>query len=121
MAGVKITCAPLHCAQHMLLCCALRLAPPFAPSRTLSRAAVLCVWIQVEHLSARQADRADRLPQRGDDLDDPIGGHVLRLARDVVEGLREQRVAGEDGDIVAVQLVVRRLAAPEVVVVHRRQ
>mmetsp|Transcript_31563 Transcript_31563/g.77813 ORF Transcript_31563/g.77813 Transcript_31563/m.77813 type:complete len:325 (+) Transcript_31563:442-1416(+) len=81
----------------------------------------LALRLQVEHLSARQADRADRLPQRGDDLDDPIGGHVLRLARDVVEGLREQRVAGEDGDIVAVQLVVRRLAAPEVVVVHRRQ
>ena len=44
-----------------------------------------------------------------------------RIAQREAEGLGEQRVAGEDGDVLAEADVRARLPAPEVVVVERRQ
>ena len=66
---------------------------------------------------ARDARRGGQLGDRGQEA-----GRVAGLAReDVPERLGVEPVAGQDRDVLAVDLVVRRAAAAQVVVVHRRE
>ena len=76
---------------------------------------------KIEHLPACHAADAGRARQRSDQRDPHLGVGVNRLARHDVEGQRQQRVAGEDRGRLVEGLVHGRLAAAQVVIVHRRQ
>ena len=95
--------------------------PSVAPARMapLLRAARKSA-LEVDGLAA---DHAVHTGRRADFLHDAQKSRRVRvlLARDDLEGERQQRIAGEHGHAVAVDLVVRQLAAAVVVVVHRRQ
>ena len=76
---------------------------------------------QIEALPARHAAETGSTRQRLHQLD-PHRRIGMRFGpRCDVEGERQQTVAGEDGGRVVERLVHRRLAAAEIVIVHRRQ
>jgi hypothetical protein len=71
---------------------------------------------QVHGLAPGEADGADGLAQAADDLDHALGRDARLEARlgAVLERRGEERVARKDGQVLAVQHVVGRLAAPQV-------
>ena len=80
-----------------------------------------CLGLEVERLAAGHAAapaaRARPAPARPR----RAGSDRSRAIGDDVEGQRQQRVAGQDGGRLVEGLVHGRLAAAQIVVVHRRQ
>ena len=72
------------------------------PSQLVQGGISLGLALEVHHLSSGQADVADGLAQPADDVEDAVGGDVLGIASHVLEGGREEGVAGEDGDVLSV-------------------
>jgi len=72
----------------------------------------------VHHLPGDESLGADGARELAEGADDARRGGTNGGAGDVLEGECEERVAGEDRDVLAEHLVVGRLAAAEVVVVH---
>ncbi len=77
--------------------------------------------LDVEHLSADHAAEAGGAGKAEAQRDADLGVPMGRGIGENVEGQRQQPVAGENGGRLVEGLVRRRPAAPEVVVVHRRQ
>ena len=103
-------------------------APVFiACSVTISLSLKACLLVEaafggeIVHLSAGHAADAGGARQRRDQRDAHLGvGMDLRPGQNV-EGQSQQRVAGQDRGRLVEFLVHGRLAAPQVVIVHRRQ
>ena len=75
---------------------------------------------QIRHLSADELQRAARMCEFNDEVPVRIARPALGLRGDL-KRLRQQRVARQHGNAFAENFVVGRLAAAEIVVVHRRQ
>ena len=95
-----------------------------AGARASSASIVRALRLEVHHLAADEAGRAAGLAEDRRGREPPAqprrvqpGGHLGQQ----VEGPRQQRVAGQDRDRLAEDLVRGRLAAAQVVVVHGRQ
>ena len=84
---------------------------------------VFVFGLDIEHLTAHHPHVAGAIGQflNQPDLARRVAAlHQIRTAAEI-ERHRQQRVAGQDRHRFAIDLVIRRLPAPEVVVVHRRQ
>ena len=75
---------------------------------------------EVERLPAHHASGSDAPRHLRDRPDDPVGRHPgdLRVPRKQLEGERVQRVAGQQGDGVAVEDVTRGAAPPGGRIIH---
>ena len=74
--------------------------------------------LDVDHLAGDESLGADGSREFAEGADDARRGGTDGGAGDVLEGECEERVAGEDSDVLPEDLVVGRLTAAEVVVVH---
>ena len=71
-------------------------------------------------MAGNQLERSGSMSKLGDE--DPVGISIGRLGfRENLEGLRQQRVAGQHRDPIAEDFVTSRLSASEVIVIHRRK
>lgn len=77
--------------------------------------------LQIHHLPARQPIGAHRGTQAAHDLHHALGRHAFGVRGHVLEGGGQQRVARQDGHVLAVEHVVSGLAAAQLVVVHGGQ
>mmetsp|Transcript_38678 Transcript_38678/g.121161 ORF Transcript_38678/g.121161 Transcript_38678/m.121161 type:complete len:397 (+) Transcript_38678:293-1483(+) len=93
------------------------------PAEVVQAHALLALALEVHDLPAGEAQRPHAGRKVLDDVEGVLDGHAYlgKLLGGEEERLREHGVTGEDGDILAVHHVVRRLAAAQVVVVHGGQ
>ena len=80
----------------------------------------LPLGLEVGDLPGDQLERSGGASQFENDLWVRVTGPTLALDSHL-EGLGQERVARQDGDTFAEDLVVGRLASPEIIVVHGRQ
>ena len=85
------------------------------------RALVRALGHDIHDLSADQPLAPDALSDVDDHSKHFIRAHPFRFSSDVLKRVTQQRVTGQNRHLLSVHLVIRRLAAAKVVVIHARQ